>query len=276
MDRINGANTVDLGGGRRGFRNKNRAAGIPGTQIEDSFLNAIQEEVMRVIEGAGLTPKADNLAQLFEALRRLHSSDVFFFTASRAFVVPPGWDSGDLTLLGAGGAGGGCTGSVSGGAGGGGGGFFRGRVPLTPGATVQVTVGAGGAPIAANTVATGGAGGTTSFGAYASATGGTGGPAGIGGLSSNQSPGGYGVGGEADRSLRLVGRPGRPPYVMDPGRIAGGVGGGTFLSADNPLDVYETTLFAATPGLLPGVGGNGGCNGSASGAGANGLAILAR
>jgi hypothetical protein len=74
MDRINGANTVDIGGGRRGFRDRNLLAGLSGTQVTAAFLNGLQEEVLAVIEGAGLTPAAGNWAQLLTAIQALIAS----------------------------------------------------------------------------------------------------------------------------------------------------------------------------------------------------------
>lgn len=69
MDRIVGANTIDLGGGRRGFRGKDTVAGVPGTELAASWHNAVQEEIMAVIESSGLAPTAGNLAQLIRAIR---------------------------------------------------------------------------------------------------------------------------------------------------------------------------------------------------------------
>lgn len=42
--------------------------GPPGTKITAQFLNALQEEIMAVIEGAGISPSADNLTQLKQAV----------------------------------------------------------------------------------------------------------------------------------------------------------------------------------------------------------------
>lgn len=71
MDRINGANTVDIGGGNRGFRDRNLTAGLAGTQVTAEHMNAVQEELLAVIEEAGLTPDDGNLTQLLEGLQTL-------------------------------------------------------------------------------------------------------------------------------------------------------------------------------------------------------------
>lgn len=53
MDRINGADTVDIGGGRRGFLSENLSTGTAGTEVTDLWLNMVQEEILKVIEVAG-------------------------------------------------------------------------------------------------------------------------------------------------------------------------------------------------------------------------------
>ncbi|NNV23920.1 DUF2793 domain-containing protein [Ochrobactrum pseudogrignonense] len=69
MDRVNGANTVDIGSGRRGFRSQNAAAGIAGTEVTDKILNDVQEEICAVVENAGLVLDPENQQQLWEALQ---------------------------------------------------------------------------------------------------------------------------------------------------------------------------------------------------------------
>jgi len=71
MDRVNGANTVDIGGGRRGFKSQNAAAGIPGTEVTDKILNDVQEEICAVIENSGLVLDPQNQQQFWEALQSI-------------------------------------------------------------------------------------------------------------------------------------------------------------------------------------------------------------
>lgn len=71
MERINGNNTVDIGGGKRGFRSQNAAAGVAGTEVTDKFLNDLQEEVSAVIENSGFELDPDNQQQLWEALQNI-------------------------------------------------------------------------------------------------------------------------------------------------------------------------------------------------------------
>lgn len=71
MDRVNGADWVDIGGGRRGFRGQNKAAGVSGTEVTAAFLNSVQEEILKVIEETGLDPSPDDMTQLWQALNRM-------------------------------------------------------------------------------------------------------------------------------------------------------------------------------------------------------------
>lgn len=92
------------------------------------------------------------------------------FTSSGTFTVPQGVTAVEVVLVGGGGGGGSGTGNGIYGSGGGAGQVFMKYISgLTPGSTVSVTVGAGGA---GGTNTSGSAGGASSFGAYASAKGG--------------------------------------------------------------------------------------------------------
>ncbi len=69
MDRVNGANHFDIGGGRRGFRSQNALAGIPGTEVTSAWLNGAQEEILSVIEKTGGVPDEGSVIQLLEGIR---------------------------------------------------------------------------------------------------------------------------------------------------------------------------------------------------------------
>lgn len=71
MDRTEGSNFIDIGGGRRGFQDQNAEAGVPGTRVTAAFLNSLQEEIMAVIENAGLPADKANWQQLDAAIRKL-------------------------------------------------------------------------------------------------------------------------------------------------------------------------------------------------------------
>lgn len=74
MDRINGADTVDIGAGRRGFRDENLEVGIAGTEVTAFWLNSIQEEIVNVIDQASLAPSSGSWAQLYQAIAGLSQS----------------------------------------------------------------------------------------------------------------------------------------------------------------------------------------------------------
>lgn len=68
MDRINSANTVDIGDGKRGFRDLNVVAGLAGTDVSAAWLNSIQEEMAKVIEDAGIDLDVNDWTQLQQAI----------------------------------------------------------------------------------------------------------------------------------------------------------------------------------------------------------------
>ncbi|MCV9907185.1 DUF2793 domain-containing protein [Brucella sp. HL-2] len=71
MDRVNGNNPADIGGGRRGFQSQNAAAGVAGTEVTAKYLNDVQEEICAVIENAGLVLDPNKQQQLWEALQSI-------------------------------------------------------------------------------------------------------------------------------------------------------------------------------------------------------------
>lgn len=50
MFRINGLNTIDLAPGKKGFKSKNTAAGVPGTEVTEAYMNDVQEELCTLVE----------------------------------------------------------------------------------------------------------------------------------------------------------------------------------------------------------------------------------
>lgn len=71
MDRIATTNkAVDLfGAGKHGWKNRNIALGIEPTEFNADWCNGVQEELLNVIEAAGLVPAAATRNQLLLALR---------------------------------------------------------------------------------------------------------------------------------------------------------------------------------------------------------------
>lgn len=90
MERINGsAVATDLhGAGKDGFRDGNKALGIAATVVNSEFMNGVQEEIIRAIEAAGLTPTAGDNTQLLQAINKLvkNPSDKIVRVASTAAI----------------------------------------------------------------------------------------------------------------------------------------------------------------------------------------------
>jgi hypothetical protein len=153
------------------FTAGNPGAGQPATIVSADWLNAVQEELMAIIAAAGIAPDKTNPNQVIAALRSLfRGSAMQVFTSSGTFTVPAGVTKVRSTVVGAGSGANGCNASQAAGANGGGGGWSIGTFSVTPGQSIPVTVGLGGAGSVAGV--TSGAGGTSSFGSFNSATGG--------------------------------------------------------------------------------------------------------
>lgn len=196
MHRIDGPGaTVD-----KKFTEGDPAGGVQATVVTDDWLNDVQENIMKVLAAAGVTPVKGRDQDLLDAL--LGVKNIARFTANGSFTVPPGvtkiWSSGC-----AGGGGGGsslATNSVSfltGGSGGGAGQWvMRTPISVTPGQVIPITIGAAGTGgTAATNNAT--AGGSTQMGASGSLlnlTGGSPGLIGGGGTNVPQDYGGPGGG----------------------------------------------------------------------------------
>ena len=178
------------------------------------------------------------------------SLSTVFINSTQSWTAPAGVTVVDLMLVGGGGAGGGVVGGGSGsaGGGGGGGGVVIHSVPVTPGTSYTVTIGAGGAR--STGTGDGGLGGNTTFGSLLTALGGGGGQGwasigstvaagacGGGAASSNTS--GYAGGGGGfypvvgqptpgtTRSVGLQGNNGNPPSPANGNASA--AGGGAYL-----------------------------------------------
>ncbi len=203
------------------------------------------------------------------------SQTVVTYNASGNFVVPPGVTQITFDVTGAGGGGAG-SGAFSGGGGGGGGSFTRYvNVPVTPGATINIVIGAGGIAGVLNTA--GGSGGLTSVSVgginHAGAAGGQivvggsgGGPTGggnqggVGGDATLGQPGGGGGGGAATLGVNGV--------AGGVGVATGGAGGA--VNGGNG----GNNGFPGIVGLSPGGGGGGGGFGAFGAAGGDGQVVL--
>jgi len=193
------------------------------------------------------------------------------FTSAGTFVVPAGVDTVWVTMIGGGGSGGASgDGSASTLAGAAGGYCIKQAVNVTPGASITVSIGAGGAAVSSpsgSSLAYGNDGSATSFGAL-SVSGGGGGP-GAGGANGATTGTGQSssVGGKAGETFY-------PGTVI----ISGPLGGAGGLFGDGGLGIYNVTSVAPNAPANSGSGG-GGNTGSfpstrTSGAGGSGRCIV--
>lgn len=177
------------------------------------------------------------------------------FTASGTWTAPAGVTSVDVEVWGGGGAGGGNATNSDGGGGGGGGAYSKTvAIPVVPGNTYTVTVGAGGV----GGTGTGGAGGDSWFSSAATilAKGGAGGAAPVGGAGGVAGAGGAAASGVG--SIKFSGGNGGTGRNSNTGR--GGPGGssaGTAADGTSGAAVWATATAAAPP-AGGGIGGDGG------------------
>jgi len=187
------------------------------------------------------------------------------FSASGTFVVPTGVLAVRTRIWGAGGGGGGGGNAAAAGRGGGGGAYSEGVWPVTPGASITVTVGVGGTG-GNNTGTSGAAGGSTSFGGLHTAGGGAGGF----GIGSGIATGGGGFGTASGGLLNLNGIAGAPGVLINT-VYSGGQGGGSF---GGGLNYALGVGSAGGAGHFIGAGAGGASGANAGGIGADGAVIV--
>ncbi|MBQ0707726.1 MULTISPECIES: phage tail protein [unclassified Ochrobactrum] len=212
---------------------------------------------------------ASNAWQLVTIPSAIGGVAAYATAGTYTFVVPAGvYNIKRVRVWGAGGGGGGCSSTTQTGAGGGGGSGAYGEkidIPVTPGASIIVTVGAGGAPGPAGN--TGGNGGTSSFGTYLAVLGG----GGAGGSYGGMGPFGAGANTPTNADVGIAGNNGTEG-VQAGGTYFAGVGAGAPLGSGG---TSQRILTTGRPGLFPG-GGGGGAAGSTAigGEGAPGFIIV--
>lgn len=86
MDRINTATkAVDLfGAGKHGWKNSNLGIGQVATDFNAEWCNGVQEELLGVIEGAGIAPNSGLLTQLMKAIRRITGGNITTVNAANS------------------------------------------------------------------------------------------------------------------------------------------------------------------------------------------------
>src|ERR1700690_2773799 len=99
MDRTTAPNYATVAG-KRVFQDRNLSTGVAGTTQAAADHTAYQEEIMAVIEGAGLVGNAANNAQLLAALRTMFNRGMQVFGTSGTFTVPPGVTAVKVTVIG--------------------------------------------------------------------------------------------------------------------------------------------------------------------------------
>jgi hypothetical protein len=210
----------------------------------------------------GLVSDGVSAWRVASSLNALRGMQVF--TSSGTFTVPAGVYLVRAKVVGGGGGGGGAA-SDGAAAGGGGGGYAEGLVAVSPGQEISVTVGAAGAGGAAGNN-TGGAGGTSSFGAHLSATGGAGGAGAPASSAAAASSAGAGAG-----PLALSGQQGDAGHRGGAGILKGG-GGGSSACAFGLGGRGGPGPPSNASGR--GGGGGGGANGNGGGTGTAGIVVV--
>lgn len=92
MDRISSSSkAADLfGPGKHGFKDGNLATGTEPTKLNAEWFNGVQEEILAVIEAAGLAPAAANRAQLLESIRLIAAATGGLKTFAGYVTLPNG------------------------------------------------------------------------------------------------------------------------------------------------------------------------------------------
>ena len=60
-----------FGAGKNGFTRGNPQTGVPATALDDDYFDAVQEELVGIVEAAGITLKKTDRAQVLAALKKL-------------------------------------------------------------------------------------------------------------------------------------------------------------------------------------------------------------
>lgn len=268
------------------FTNGNFSEQIPATDVDDDWLNAVQEELIAVLVAAGLTPSKTNRAQVIAAIEFLIAAETtraeaaelaieqnhayYPLTSSAAITIPAGVYYARGSLTGAGGGGGGSANPNSAGAGGGGTHKITFGLSVVPGDVLTYTIPSGGT--GGNTTPTSGTSGGTAYlyknGVQVLAiTGGGGGGYGNGAASSAPgSPGTFSVASGFGIQVRIdQGSAGGNGFqVTTEGLVFGGFGGNGGGGSITGQGVGTTTFGGAGPTSFGTGGGGGGWGGGGS------------
>lgn len=70
-----------FGAGKNGFTKGYSPTGTPATEIDETILDAWQEEICAVIEGAGIKLEKSNRGQLLDAIKAFTTHDAYRMTS---------------------------------------------------------------------------------------------------------------------------------------------------------------------------------------------------
>ncbi len=183
------------------------------------------------------------------------------FTADGTWTKPANLLYVVVEVQGGGGGSGGCSATAASenaaGSGGGGGGYSKKTIPASAlGASVAVTVGAGGTGATAGGSTVGGTGGTSSFGSQCSATGGNGGNSGNSGSGTTAGALGGTGGTGSNGELNVAGQQGGYGHLIGGIRVLSAVGGSSQLGEGG----QPAHAAVGNPGVAYGGGAGGSCS----------------
>ncbi|MCQ8116091.1 glycine-rich domain-containing protein [Methylomonas rosea] len=246
----------------------------PPTELTGDWLNAVQGEIVSVVQAAGLVLSKPDNTQLLQAIRILKQPNLVKMTSSGNFITPADITADtvfEITLVG-GGAGGGSGAQLGGGGGSGGCStfFISGLLPST---AYAVLIGAGASGGSGG--AAGGTGGTTQItigGVVYSVDGGQAGGSNTSPNSRTSSQGGVSA------TITAL------PYInyLSPGTTNGSNISSVYTGSPGGSNVYgqggrggdSTGSAGGFDGVGFGAGGGAGVGGNPGGAGTSGLAIF--
>ncbi|WP_424139352.1 hypothetical protein [Roseomonas chloroacetimidivorans] len=199
--------------------------------------------------------------------------NIQYITSSQTWTVPAGVTRVRFRAWAGGGGGGGAANPNSAAAGGGPGAYAEGYLAVTPGQSLGLTVGAGGARGVSGS--NGGTGGSTVIAGFVECRGGLGGGGANGVISGSAGAPGIYIITSGVNASGFVGLGAGTGFVTgDSGRI-GGAGGAAFCSPAPGGPVSDaTTPQPGSDAGLPGAGAPGGVAGGSGGKGADGIIIL--
>jgi hypothetical protein len=240
------------------FTGGNPSGGIPATIVRAWFLNLMMQELVGIVEAAGIMPSTAD-RQVVDAIRVLMPTDsAVFQTPGTHTWICPGHVTRVLRRMWSGGGGGAGGTSGQGQPGGGGNAYYEDWIGVVPGTSYPVVVGAGGA---------GGLAGQNGGNGTSSSFGGASVPGGQGGVVNAA------IGGAPGTAMSGSGLGGGGAYGGQANGLFGGQGGAGSMGGSGG----SPSTGGGQIGAFPGGGGSGGGgtgSGFQGGGGANGAVSL--